>query len=119
MKTQRGVTLIGLIFFLFLGTIVALLAFRVVPFYVDYFTMRSMLQNLASEKRDARDRELMQDFEMRANANYLNAYRAKDLEINRDQGVLTLSVVMTDKKPLGAGISLLMELEAKASTIQK
>lgn len=119
MRWQRGVTLIGLIFFLALATIVALLAFRVVPFYVDYFTMRSVLQNLATEKRDATDREFYKDFEMRASANYLNAFSAKDLNISRDHGILTLSVQMTDKKPVGAGISLLMELEAKGSAIQK
>lgn len=119
MKIQRGVTLIGLIFFLALGTIVALLAFRVVPFYIDYFTMRSMLQNMASERSNATDRELRYNFEMRANTNYLIGYKSSDLMIDRDNGLLTLSVQMSDKKPVGAGVSLLMELEAKGSAIMK
>jgi hypothetical protein len=119
MRSQQGVTLIGLIFFLALGTIVALIAFRLVPFYVDFFTMRSMLQNIATEKRDAPDRELRKDFEMRAVTNYLSAYRPSALEINRDQGRLTLSVHMTDKKALVGGVSLLMELDAQGSAILK
>jgi hypothetical protein len=119
MVKQRGVTLIGLIFFLALGTIVALIGFRVVPFYIDYFTMRSMLQNLATEKRDAPDRDLRQDFSMRLSTNYLNGYKPSDLDINRDQGYLTLTVSMSDKKPLVGGVSLLMELDAKGSALLK
>jgi hypothetical protein len=119
MKTEKGVTLIGLMFFLALGTIVALIGFRVVPFYIDYFTMRSMLQNLATEKRDAPDRDLRRDFDMRANTNYLIGYTAKNLDISRDKGRLTLSVDMSDRKPLVGGVSLLMELTAEASAVQK
>jgi hypothetical protein len=117
MVKQNGVTLIGLIFFLALGTIVTLIGFRVVPFYIDFFTMRGMLQNLATEKRNATDRELRRDFEMRLSSNYLNGYNSGDLEIDRDQGYLTLIVPMSDKKPLVGGVSLVMELEAKGSAI--
>ena len=116
-KSQQGVTLIGLAFFLALGTIVALIGMRAAPFYIDYFTMRSMLQNLASEKRTATDRELRRDFDMRANTNYLIGYGSGDLVIDRDNGYLTLTVSMSDKKSLVGGVSLLMELDAKASSI--
>jgi hypothetical protein len=117
MRTQRGVTLIGLIFFLALGSMFALIGMRVAPFYIDYFSMRSMLQNMATEKRAAPDRELRRDFEMRANSNYLSGYSSADLIIDRDKGYLTLSVPMRDKKSLVGGVSLLMELEAKGSAI--
>ena len=97
--------------------IVALIGMRAAPFYIDYFTMRSMLQNLASEKRTATDRELRRDFDMRANTNYLIGYGSGDLVIDRDNGYLTLTVSMSDKKSLVGGVSLLMELDAKASAI--
>jgi hypothetical protein len=119
MARQKGITLIGLIFFLTLGTIVALIGFRVVPFYIDYFTMRNMLQNLATEKRDAPDRELRNNFDMRSSTNYLRGYKPSDMEISRDQGRLTLTVHMSDKKALVGGISLLMELDAQGSSILK
>lgn len=115
MRTQKGITLIGALFFLALAAIVALIGFRVVPFYIDYFTMRGMLNNLASERAEATDMELRRDFDMRANTNYLTGYGAKDLDISRDEGMLTLSIAMSDKKPLVGGVSLLMELEAKGA----
>lgn len=117
MKKQKGVTLIGLVFFLALGTIVALIGMRVAPFYIDFFTMRSMLQNLATEKRKATDREIRRDFDMRASTNYLTGYSSGDLVIDRDNGYLTLTVSMNDKKSLVGGVSLLMELDAKGSAI--
>lgn len=119
MKTQKGITLIGLIFFLALGSLVALIAMRVAPFYIDFFTMRSMLGNMAMEKRGATDRELRRDFDMRANSNYLTGYSGSDMVIDRDNGYLTLTVFMTDKKSLVGGVSLLMELDAKGSAILK
>ncbi len=115
MKQQRGVTLIGTIFFLILFAGVALVGFKVVPFYIDYFTMKSMLGNLASEKTKDSDGELRQGFAMRASTNYLIGYEPSDLEIDRDHGLLTLTYYMERKAPLVAGVSLLMQEEAKAS----
>ena len=114
MTRQRGMTFIGLIFFLVLFAGSALIAFKVVPFYIDYFTMRSMLNNIASEQTNATDSELRLSFARRANTNYLIGYSTSDLDIERDRGYLTLTVPLERKSPLFGGVSLLMELEAKA-----
>jgi hypothetical protein len=113
MKRQSGVTLIGVIFFLGLISVVALLGFKVTPFYIDYFSMQSMLKNLATEKTGATDTELRYAFAKYANTNYLNAYSPNDMTIDRGQGMLTLSVDVDKKAPLFAGITLCMHLEAK------
>src|SRR5690606_41598740 len=70
MRRQRGVSLIGwLIVLIFVG-LVALIAIRVVPVYVEAFTVRSILQSLQDERslagadRNAVWRTLQKRFEI-------------------------------------------------------
>jgi hypothetical protein len=112
MRAEKGITLLGTIFFLALVAVCALIGFKVAPFYVDYFNMRSMLRNMAVEMRSATDSELRRGFSIRANANYLNDYSPQDMTIDRTEGILTLTVEVTKKAPMVAGVSLCMKLDA-------
>lgn len=112
MRVERGITLLGTMFFLMLFAICALIGFKVMPFYTDYFTMRGMLRNMATEMRSATDTELRNGFSMRANTNYLNNFKPSDMVIDRSQGMLTLTVDVSKKVPLFTGVSLCMQLDA-------
>lgn len=112
MRSERGITLLGTIFLLMLLAVGALIGFKVAPFYIDYFNMRSMLRNMAVEMRSATDSDIRRGFSIRANANYLNDYSPQDLIIDRTEGILTLTVEVTKKAPLVAGVSLCMKLDA-------
>lgn len=115
MNRERGLTLIGLIFILFFAAILALVAFRVIPAYIDYFTIKHSLQTLLDEGTDQSDADLRASLDKRLNVNYIQDITARDLEISRDGGMLTLTVPISRKEPLVGGVSICVDLDAIAS----
>lgn len=115
MKRERGLTLIGLLFLLALAAGVALVGFKVAPAYMDYFTVKNSLENILAEGTDQDDASLRSTFDRRLDVNFVKDITAKDLHISRDDGMLTLSVPISRKEHLFGGVSVCVDLEAKAS----
>ncbi len=116
MQTQRGITLIGLIFALFVVAIGAWIMMKIVPAYIDYFTVKNSLENIVRDNAEDSNESLRKTFDARLNVNYIQDLSARDLVIEREGGVLTLSVPISRKEHLAGGISVCVELEARAAT---
>lgn len=115
MKQECGFTLISLLFLLALAGVVALIGFKIVPAYIDYFTIKSTLQNILADSDDQSDIGLRTTLDKRLDVNYIEDITSRDLIINRDNGVLTLTVPVSRKKHLVGGISVCVDLDATAS----
>jgi hypothetical protein len=110
-------TLIGLILVLILVAGAVLVAFRIVPAYIDYFTIQHSLESILSDKGgDLSDGAIRTTLDARLNVNYIEGMSSKDLEISRDHGTLTLTMPITRKEHLVGGVSVCVDLEATAST---
>lgn len=116
MKTQRGLTLLGLIFFLILAAMAAWVAFKIVPAYIDYYTVQHSLENVVRDTDDQTNESLRKTFDARLNVNFIRDITARDLVIEREDGVLTLSVLISRKERLVGGVSVCVDLEARATT---
>ncbi len=115
MNKQNGFTLITLIFLLGLAVFVVWLGFKIVPVYMDYYAVKNSLENILKEDTPHTNEALRKTFEARMNVNFIRDLNAKDLQIDKDNGTLTLMVPITRQQRLTSSISLLIELEAKAS----
>jgi cell division protein FtsL len=115
MRGQKGFTLLTLMFLLFLAALAAMVAFKTVPTYITYYTVTKSLENILSEGTDKTPLELRQTFDARMNVNSVYDVKSSDLEISRDNGMLTLSVPISSKKPFAGGISISVDLVAKAA----
>lgn len=115
MNGQKGFTLITLLFMLALAVFVAMVAFKTVPAYMDYFTVKNSLENLLKEEQTQSNEAIRSSFDKRMNVNFIQDISARDLEISKDEGMLTLSVAISRKEHLVGGISLCVDLEATAS----
>ncbi|TCJ15424.1 DUF4845 domain-containing protein [Parasulfuritortus cantonensis] len=115
MQGQRGFTLATLIFLLILAGFAAMVAMKTIPTYIEYYTVKSALENILHDGTDQSAMELRQTFTKRMDVNSVYTVNAEDLEISRDGGMLTLSVPVSSKKPMGAGISISVDLVATAS----
>jgi hypothetical protein len=111
-KAQRGVTLSGFIVVVALVLVIALVAFRTIPSYIEYYTVLK-----ARRRRDRR----FQDLTPRISANFDRAISAdyairSDLRPRSLQGrqQVVATVSWQKKLPLVANVSLLLDFEAQA-----
>ncbi|NTV95652.1 MAG: DUF4845 domain-containing protein [Thiobacillus sp.] len=117
MQRQRGFTLVSLIFMLMLAGFAALIAMKTVPTYINYFAVKKSLENILAEANtEATAYELRSTFDKRMDVNSIYDIKSSDLEVSRDNGMLTLSVPISSKKPIGWGIGVTVDLVATAST---
>lgn len=114
-QRERGISLIGLIFVIAILGGIGLLAMQVIPTYIEY---RSILGAIDRAKRDGGEsvKAIQDSFTKSAEAGYISAISARDLEIVRDGGEFEISFAYEKKIPLVGPASLLLEYEG--STIK-
>ena len=115
MKRERGFTLITLLFLLGLAIGASIIAFKIVPTYLTYFSVRSSLENILKEDDLKTNEAIRSSFAKRLDVNFIEEIDSSDLVIDKDNGELTLSVPVSSKSHLIAGVSIAVDLEATAS----
>ena len=106
---QRGWTLIGALVILILLAFVVLIGFRVVPMYLDYFTVKSTLEALQSERGVAKMSkvEIQKSIQRRFDVGYVEVVTAKDVKIRlAKNGGRVVELVYEDRRPLIANLEV-------------
>ncbi len=116
-KTQRGVTLTGLIMASFFIALAALLGMKVVPEYIEYGKVMSSLKAIAGDAsmRSASVSEVRAAYARRAETSYISSVTAQDIDVTKEGGALVLSVSYTRRIPLFGPASLLLDFEGSTS----
>lgn len=115
MRRERGFTLITLLFLLGLAIGGAVVAFKIVPTYMTYYSVRNSLENILKEDDLQSNEAIVASFAKRLDVNFIKEIEATDLMIDKDNGMLTLTVPVSSKSHLVAGVSIAVDLEATAS----
>jgi hypothetical protein len=116
MHGEKGFTLITLIFLLGLVIVVVLIGFKVVPAYMDYYTIKNVLENVVQDPEVGQSsEELRGSVARRLDVNFVKGVDASDLLIEKEEGQLTLIIPINRKEHLMGGVSVCVDLEAKAS----
>lgn len=112
---QRGMTLLGLLFFLAIFVVVAYFLARLVPDYMDYYAVKRIVAELQTQASQGTmtDAELRKVFAKQLNVDYVKVLEPRDLVIQRDRrkGV-NLYVEWSAKKPFVGNISLCADFKA-------
>src|SRR5437667_9540230 len=89
---QSGLTLIGFIFVAAVVLSIAMIGFRVLPSYIEYFSVEKTLRQTLTNARDNPTLDqLRKDFDLKASADYIDSVRGRDLELTRDGHQLALT----------------------------
>jgi hypothetical protein len=104
---QRGVTLIGLIFVLAMGGMLAIVAAKVVPTFIEY---RAVKNSMASAKSQGGEAAAMRAaFDRGADINSIKVIRGADLVITKDTGQPELSFAYEKRIELFTNVSLVID----------
>jgi hypothetical protein len=114
---QRGIGVWGLIFGLFLLILVSLLAMKLTPSYLEYFSIKKALNGIAVEKRgggSASVAEIRRSFDARATIDDFTAVKGADLEITKSGNDVVISAAYRKEVKLFANIGIYIDFEASS-----
>jgi len=113
---QRGITLMGLIMGSFVLVFVALLVMRLLPSYIEYFTIKKAVVSVANEMRGrgGSANEVRRAFENRQTIDDFKAVKATDLEISKQGNGFLIVAAYRKEIPLFANIGIHIDFVASS-----
>lgn len=115
MRRQHGLTMIGFLFVVAVVLVTALISFRMIPAYIEWYTIQKALDAAVADTNDPTLNNIRRSMERKLNADYAEAVAAKDVEVTKTGNTITASVSWQKKLPLAGNVSILIDFDASAS----
>lgn len=111
---QRGLTMIGFLFVAAVLVATAMLAMKLVPAYVEFFSVKKILATMGqeSELKSKSNAEIRNDFARRAGVGYVTVVKPEDLSVDRGSGTPVVSVDYEFRTKLVGNVSLVVDFSA-------
>lgn len=114
---QRGLSMIGFLFVAAVLVVVAMLAMKLVPAYIEFFSVKKILATMGQEPelRSKSNGELRSDFARRANTGYVTVVKPENLTIDRSGGTPVISADYEFRTKLFGNVSLMVDFSASTN----
>ena len=101
-QKQHGMTVLGALLLLIVIGFAVLIVMRIVPIYIDYFSIRSSLEGIRNEPgvQQRSPADIQKAIDRRFNISYVTILKAKDIKVVKKGGTLTLVLDYEDRRPL-------------------
>ena len=126
---ESGVSLSGLIVVLIVLGVLALVAIKVTPAFIEYRAVKNAIVKAKADAGSGSVRDIQQAFDRNAGVNDVSSISGRDLVITRDGGTAEISFAYEKRIPLAGNVSLLLDftgttdpsgvVAAKADTANK
>lgn len=115
-QQQRGLSMIGLLFWGIAIVFAALVVMKLLPAYTEYFTIQKILKDIGSESgtKGMSNADIRERFAKRALIDNITAVQPADLNISRESGQAVVSVEYTFQTKLAGNVSLLVDFSASS-----
>ena len=113
-RSQRGLSMIGFLFVAAVIVIFAIVGFRMVPSYVEYYTIKSAVEKALRDAPDPSPAVVRKSFEKYIAADYIDSVTASDLIVVKDGNIVTASVSWQKQLHMVGNVSLLLDFDAVA-----
>ena len=116
MYKQRGVGLSGLFLWSFVLFFVAVLGMKLVPVYIENAAIKKTLIAIANDPvlQNGTKAEIRTSFNKRAQIDDISVVDEGDIEFNKENGRVVLSIIYSVKTPLFANISLYLDFNVRS-----
>ena len=116
MKQQQGLSLIGLLIISAVLVFVAIIGFKLLPAYIEYFTIKRVVSDLAHgyEVRGGAPRDVMYAFDRRATIDNITSIRGSDLEVTKQGDGFEVVATYSVHVPLFGNLSACIDFVAAA-----
>ncbi len=116
--TQKGITLIGFVLILVVMGFFAYLAMRIVPMYIEYFSVVKSIKHVVSQPGigTADERKIRDLLSREFDIGYVDSIQDKDVKIKRLQNAIELSVDYEVRKHGAYNIDLVGHFQKTVSS---
>lgn len=116
-SSQRGMTVIGMLLLIIMLAFIALIAMKVVPLYVQYYTIKSTIESIRKEPQLAQmsTQDIQAGIQKRFDIGYVENVKARDLKVRSESGGRVLDLVYQDERPLFYGLSVILKVNETVS----
>ncbi|MDQ6618447.1 MAG: DUF4845 domain-containing protein [Pseudomonadota bacterium] len=113
---QRGLTLTGFVFVAAVIVAIVMLALRITPAVIEYYSVKTALAEALENAKDPTALpDIQKAFQRRIDAGYIESVTSKDVEIRKEGNLVTATVAWSRNMHLVANASLVLEFEAVAT----
>jgi sensor histidine kinase regulating citrate/malate metabolism len=112
LRLEWGVTLMGLFVTLFIMIILALLAMKMIPAYIEYATAKKAIGAITRERQASTPQEVRRAFDARAAIDDITAVKAADLEITKQGNEMVIGFAYRKEVPLFANVGMYIDFAA-------
>lgn len=114
---QRGLSMIGFLFVAVVLVAIAMLAMKLVPAYIEFFSVKKILATMGQEAdiRSKSNGEIRSDFSRRANVGYVTVVKPEHLTIDRRGGTPIISADYEFRTKLFGNVSLVVDFSASTN----
>lgn len=122
MHKQRGITFTGLAFVLVTLGFVAVMGMRLIPAYLEYFSVKKAIVKLSNEPSFAAmsKKDIVDEFDRSATIDDIKVVTGNDLEVSKDDaGKPVVSIEYQATVPLIANVSALIDFSVSTESALK
>ncbi|HEY1327374.1 MAG TPA: DUF4845 domain-containing protein [Casimicrobiaceae bacterium] len=112
---QRGLTIIGFLLVAAVVIIFALVGFRVLPSYIEYYTVQKALEAALADQGNITPQDIRRSLERRINADYVDSVRASDVTVSKEGNQVVASLEWQKILHMVGNASILLEFQATAA----
>jgi hypothetical protein len=114
-EKERGLSMTGFLFTTIVIIIVALVAFRVVPSYIEFFTVQKALDQTMLEVSNPTVSEIRRSMDRRLSADYVDSVRSSDVLVGREGNQIVATLSWQKVLHMIGNASILLEFEARST----
>lgn len=115
-QQQRGLTMFSFLFVAIVFIAVAMLAMKLVPAYIEFFSVKKILSTMGQEAdlKSKSNAEIRDDFSKRASVGYVTVVKPQDLSVDRHGGVPVITAEYEYRTKLVGNVSLVVDFSASS-----
>jgi Tfp pilus assembly protein FimT len=113
-RLQQGVTITGLVIVLVILIFLGLLAFKVIPPYMEFRTMKNAIQAIARDRQSASVADIRRAFESRQAIDDFTSVKPSDLDISKQGNTVVIAFAYRKEIPLFGQVGLYIDFAANS-----
>jgi hypothetical protein len=116
---QLGVSLIGLIVGAVILIFVLLLGMKALPPYMEYFTAKKLITQIANEQRTGSVGDIRKSWQLKTAIEDVPSVNDKELEITKEGGEVVISFAYRKEVPLFVNVGLYFDFAASSKATDR